>query len=109
MLRLCDIHAALGGVLHGDGTRAIAGLASLESAGPDRLAFVAQARHAATFLIDQNQHIVTSDGITHAIDERLDERPVVDIATEQDHSCRLHVTIERTCFVGQRLARRRSY
>ncbi|MEW5886571.1 MAG: UDP-3-O-(3-hydroxymyristoyl)glucosamine N-acyltransferase [Pseudomonadota bacterium] len=47
MLRLCDIHAALGGVLHGDGTRAIAGLASLESAGPDRLAFVAQARHAA--------------------------------------------------------------
>jgi UDP-3-O-[3-hydroxymyristoyl] glucosamine N-acyltransferase len=47
MLRLCDIHAALGGVLHGDGTRAIAGLASLESAGPDRLAFVGQARHAA--------------------------------------------------------------
>ena len=47
MLRLCDIHAAQGGVLHGDGTRAIAGLASLESAGPDRLAFVAQARHAA--------------------------------------------------------------
>jgi len=33
--------------LHGDGTRAIAGLASLESAGPDRLAFVGQARHAA--------------------------------------------------------------
>ncbi len=47
MLRLCDIHAALGGVLHGDGACTIAGLASLESAGPDRLAFVAQARHAA--------------------------------------------------------------
>jgi len=47
MLRLSDIHAALGGVLHGDGALPIAGLASLESAGPDRLAFVAQARHAA--------------------------------------------------------------
>ena len=53
MLRLCDIHAALGGVLHGDGTCAIAGLASLESAGPDRLAFVGQARHAAA--IDSTQ------------------------------------------------------
>jgi len=47
MPRLSDIHAALGGVLHGDGARPIAGLASLESAGPERLAFVAQARHAA--------------------------------------------------------------
>ncbi|HSI56876.1 MAG TPA: UDP-3-O-(3-hydroxymyristoyl)glucosamine N-acyltransferase [Ideonella sp.] len=44
MTRLADIVAALGGELHGDGDRAVAHIASLENAGPDAIAFLAQAR-----------------------------------------------------------------
>ena len=43
---LAEIHAALGGVLHGAGDTPIDRLASLEAAGPDALSFVAQARYA---------------------------------------------------------------
>lgn len=44
---LQDIHAALGGVLHGAGGQAINRLASLEDATPDALSFVSQARYAS--------------------------------------------------------------
>jgi UDP-3-O-[3-hydroxymyristoyl] glucosamine N-acyltransferase len=44
---LDEIHAALGGVLHGAGAQVVERLASLEVAGPDALSFVAQARYAA--------------------------------------------------------------
>jgi UDP-3-O-[3-hydroxymyristoyl] glucosamine N-acyltransferase len=44
---LDEIHAALGGVLHGAGTRVVERLASLEAAGPEAMSFVAQARYAA--------------------------------------------------------------
>jgi UDP-3-O-[3-hydroxymyristoyl] glucosamine N-acyltransferase len=44
---LADIHAALGGVLHGDPDRVVHQIASLEAAGPDALSFVAHARYAA--------------------------------------------------------------
>lgn len=44
---LADIHAALGGVLHGTGHTPVARIASLETAGPDALSFIAHARHAA--------------------------------------------------------------
>ncbi|KJS76885.1 MAG: UDP-3-O-(3-hydroxymyristoyl) glucosamine N-acyltransferase [Comamonadaceae bacterium BICA1-1] len=60
MLRLSDIHAALGGVLHGDGACTIAGLAALEGAGPDRLSFVAQARHAAAIETTQAAALIVS-------------------------------------------------
>lgn len=43
-IRLADIVGALGGQLHGDGARPVAGIASLESAGPSDLSFVAQLR-----------------------------------------------------------------
>ncbi len=48
-ITLSDIHAALGGVLHGEGSMAVARLAPLETAEPDALSFVAQARYAAKF------------------------------------------------------------
>jgi UDP-3-O-[3-hydroxymyristoyl] glucosamine N-acyltransferase len=40
------IAARVGGVVHGDGARAIARLASLESAGPDAVSFLSGRRHA---------------------------------------------------------------
>ena len=46
-ITLSEIHAALGGVLHGEGSMAVARLAPLETAEPDALSFVAQARYAA--------------------------------------------------------------
>ncbi len=50
---LADIHAALGGVLHGSPDQLIARLAPLESASPDSLSFVASARYA--HLIESTQ------------------------------------------------------
>lgn len=44
---LGEIHAALGGVLHGEGTLPIAQLASLEDADSDALSFVSHARYAS--------------------------------------------------------------
>jgi len=44
---LGEIHAALGGVLHGEGALPIAQLASLEDAEADALSFVSQARYAS--------------------------------------------------------------
>ena len=44
---LRDIHAALGGVLHGDAGLTIRRIASLEAAGPDELSFVSHARYAS--------------------------------------------------------------
>ena len=41
---LSHIIAALGGQLHGDASLSIAGLASLESAGPGQITFLSQAR-----------------------------------------------------------------
>ncbi len=49
-ITLSDIHAALGGVLHGEGSMAVARLAPLETAEPDALSFVAQARYAAKII-----------------------------------------------------------
>jgi len=46
-ITLSDIHAALGGVLHGEGSMAVARLAPLETAEPNALSFVAQARYAS--------------------------------------------------------------
>lgn len=53
MVTLHAICAALGGVLHGDGTLPIARLASLEAAGPQALSFVAQARYASQIATTQ--------------------------------------------------------
>ncbi|MEO0002859.1 MAG: hypothetical protein RLZZ22_551 [Pseudomonadota bacterium] len=44
---LAEICAALGGVLHGEPDWPLARLASIETAGPDALSFVAQARYAS--------------------------------------------------------------
>jgi UDP-3-O-[3-hydroxymyristoyl] glucosamine N-acyltransferase len=44
---LQDIHAALGGVLHGHPARVVQRIASLAAAGPDDLSFVSHARYAA--------------------------------------------------------------
>ncbi len=46
-LTLQSIHAALGGVLHGDGGLVVHRLAPLDTAGPQDLAFVAHIRYAA--------------------------------------------------------------
>jgi UDP-3-O-[3-hydroxymyristoyl] glucosamine N-acyltransferase len=46
-VRLADVVAALGGVLHGDGALAITRLAPLESADADSLSFLANPRYAA--------------------------------------------------------------
>jgi UDP-3-O-[3-hydroxymyristoyl] glucosamine N-acyltransferase len=43
---LQDIHAAQGGVLHGDPARVVQRIASLAAAGPDDLSFVSHARYA---------------------------------------------------------------
>ena len=45
-VRLADLVAALGGVLHGDGNLAVARLAPLESADADSLSFLANPRYA---------------------------------------------------------------
>lgn len=45
-VRLSDIHAALGGVLLGDGATLVRRIASLEAAGPADLSFVSHARYA---------------------------------------------------------------
>jgi UDP-3-O-[3-hydroxymyristoyl] glucosamine N-acyltransferase len=45
-LTLQSIHAALGGVLHGDGSLVLQRLAPLDTAGPQDLAFVANVRYA---------------------------------------------------------------
>lgn len=45
-VRLAEINAALGGVLHGDGDCLVQGLASLDAAGSSDLSFVAGARYA---------------------------------------------------------------
>ena len=44
---LADLHAALGGVLHGDPQTVIKRLASLDVAGSDSVSFVSQARYAS--------------------------------------------------------------
>jgi len=44
---LADLHAALGGVLHGDAQTCVERVASVELAGPEAIAFVAQARYAS--------------------------------------------------------------
>ena len=44
---LTQLHAALGGVLHGDPQTRVCRVASLEAAGPDDISFIAHARYAA--------------------------------------------------------------
>ena len=66
--RLLDIHAALGGVLHGDGTWAVHRLAPLDSATPTDLSFVTGARHVAAMTATRaGALIVPSDLVAQAL------------------------------------------
>ena len=46
-VKLSQLHAALGGVLHGDPELEVHRIASLETAGPDAISFIAHARYAS--------------------------------------------------------------
>jgi UDP-3-O-[3-hydroxymyristoyl] glucosamine N-acyltransferase len=62
-ITLQDIHAALGGVLHGGGDRVIVRLASLENAGPDALSFVSHARYASHIASTQAGALIVSPAL----------------------------------------------
>lgn len=66
MVTLHAICAALGGVLHGDGTLSVARLASLEAAGPQALSFVAQARYASQIATTQAGALVVPPALVEA-------------------------------------------
>ena len=66
MVTLHAICAALGGVLHGDGTLSVARLASLEAAGPQALSFVAQARYASQIATTQAGALVVPSALVEA-------------------------------------------
>lgn len=64
------IHAALGGVLHGNCEVPIARLASLSSAGREALSFVAQARYASQLATTQAAALIVPPDLVQAALER---------------------------------------
>lgn len=63
---LAHIHAALGGVLHGDGGVVVSRLAPLSTAAPQTLAFVAHARYAAQIHTTQAGALIVPPSLVEA-------------------------------------------
>jgi len=69
-VRLNDIHAAMGGVLHGDGQIEIGRVASLEGAGPQDLSFVSHARYASQLGTTQAAALIVPPELTEVAKAR---------------------------------------
>lgn len=71
---LAEINAALGGVLHGEGTCAVRGLASLDAAGPTDIAFLSSARYASRLGACRAAAVVVAPA---QLDRALDRGPCI--------------------------------
>lgn len=67
---LSDIHAALGGVLHGDGRVPVRRIASLAAAGADELSFVSHARYASQLATTQAGSLIVPPELALAAQAR---------------------------------------
>ncbi len=59
-----------------------------------------QALHAATFLVDQNEHLVTADRRAHGVVERHDLRMAFEVAGKKNEAGGAHV-LEEVALLGR--------